>query len=249
MRIIKRIFFTIATLLLILLFLFNFYTFFCIKILKQDLAIVNGYASLEVVSGSMEPTIHIGDMIVIDTKSVDYQENDIVTFYDVNGSFVTHRILSINGEDMITKGDNNNTEDEPIPRKNIVGKYVFKVNGLGKILASFKSPFVMIMILIMGLMVCFLISTDKEGKPILTEEEKEFQEFIKSKENKINESNNNAKIKKTNVIKVEVENKSVSKEKKEKVQKSKSNSQIKNSVQKKKPNKKTTKKRTSKKSR
>lgn len=200
MKVIKRILFTIATLLLVLLFLFNFYTFFCVKILKQDLATVNGYALLEVVSGSMEPTIHIGDMIVIDTKNTNYQENDIVTFYDVNGSFVTHRILSINGEEMVTKGDNNNTQDEVMPISNIVGKYVFAIGGLGKILASFKTPFVMIMILIIGFMVCFLISTDKDGKPILTEEEKEFQEFIKNKEKK--KAKNDVEVK-TSVEKID----------------------------------------------
>ncbi len=239
MKVIKRIFFIIATVVLFFLFLFNFYTFFCIKIAKQDLATINGYALLEVVSGSMEPIIHIGDMIVIDTKTTHYQENDIVTFYDVNGSFVTHRILSIKGEDMITKGDNNNSEDESIPLKNIVGKYVFKVNGLGKILASFKSPFVMIMILIIGFMVCFLISTDKEGKPILTQEEKEFQEFIKNKEKKLNESKNDVKIKQTNVKNVDEEDKRVAK----KVQESKTSLKTKSFVPKKKLNKMSTKKR------
>ncbi len=181
MKVIKKIFIAIITIFLVLVFAFNVYNMICIKILKKDLAPIRGYALLEVVSGSMEPTIHIGDIIVINTNENAYKVNDIVTFKDINGAFVTHRILSIEEENMITKGDNNNTEDESMSTKSIIGKYVMKIPGAGKLLAAFKTPFVMIMILIIGLMVCFLISTDKDGKPILTKEEKEFQEFQNNK--------------------------------------------------------------------
>ena len=177
MKIIKRFSILLITIIIIALLAFNVYNYFCINILGQDLATINGYAVLEVVSGSMEPTIHIGDLIVIDTKYQDYKNGDIVTFYDVDNSFVTHRIVSIDEEKMITKGDANNTEDEALNIKRIVGVYVTKLNGLGKIITSFKSPFVMGMIFLIGLMVCFLVSTDKSGNPILTEEEKEFLKF------------------------------------------------------------------------
>lgn len=187
MKIIKRFSVLLITIIIITLLAFNVYNYFCINILGQDLATINGYAVLEVVSGSMEPTIHVGDLIVIDTKSQDYQSGDIVTFYDVDNSFVTHRIVSIHDEKMITKGDANNTTDEALSIKRIVGVFVTKLNGLGRIITSFKSPFVMGMIFLIGIMVCFLVSTDKRGNPILTEEEKEFLEFKeeKRKEKKI----------------------------------------------------------------
>ncbi len=177
MKIIKTISVTFVTIFLLLLLLFNIYNFFCIKILNRDLATVNGYAALEVISGSMEPTILVGDLIIIDTKEQKYQTGDIITFYDIDGSFVTHRIVSINEKSMITKGDNNNTEDEVLNIDRIVGKYITKINGFGKLTTALKSPFVMVMVLLIGIMVCFLVSTDKQGNPILTEEEKEFQKF------------------------------------------------------------------------
>ena len=210
MKIIKRIFITIVILLLVLIFLFNAYTIYCLKVLDKDLATINGYAVLEVVSGSMEPTIHIGDMIIIDTKETNFKENDIVTFYDVNGSFVTHRILSIEGEEMVTKGDYNNTQDEAMPLSSIVGKFVFRLNGTGKLITAFKKPFVMVMVLVIGIMVCFLISTDKDGKPILSEEEKEFREFQKKKLNAskkvINEKDTSVKEKENKTIEKTKEN-------------------------------------------
>lgn len=194
MRIVKKILMIIVTFFLVLLLIFNAYNFISVKILKKDVASVGGYTLLEVVTGSMEPTIHIGDLIVIQLDT-SYEVNDIVTFYDVDGSFVTHRIKAIENNQMITKGDNNNTEDEPISLDKIVGKYQFKITGAGKILSAFKSPLTMFLILVIGLLFCYLVSTDKEGRPILTEEEKEWQEFqnLKKKKGKKEEKIENEK--------------------------------------------------------
>lgn len=184
MKIFKRIIFTIFSILISIILLFNIYNFICINIMNRDITTVFGYGMLEVVSGSMEPTIHKGDIIVINTKYKDYKKGDIITFYDEEGSFVTHRIVSIVQSQVITQGDNNNTEDDAIFMDDIVGKYKFKINGGGIFLAVLKSPLTMIMILVIGVLVCIFFSTDKEGNPILDEEEKEyleFQEYLKEK--------------------------------------------------------------------
>lgn len=163
MNIIKRIIRVIVVSIIILVATFNIYNFINIKILKKDLSTINGYSILEVVSGSMEPTIKVGDLIVIDTKTTSYEENDIITFYDVNDSFVTHRIVSINDETMITRGDANDSDDDELDTSRIVGKYKFKITFLGLVLASLKSPITLILILIIGILVCYLISTDSNG--------------------------------------------------------------------------------------
>ncbi len=216
MKIVKRVLLIIITVILVLILIFNLNNFIQIKIMKKDLATLGGYAVLEVVTGSMEPTIKVGDLIVINTKEKQYKKNDIITFYDVNNSFVTHRLKEIKDDVMITKGDNNNTEDEALPVKNIVGKYIFKISGLGIILSSLKNPFVSIMILVIGILICFLISTDKFGNPILDEDEKEFQDYLKEKESKIKEDEKPNKLK-------DVWNKLKSKFKKEKPKKKKQN--------------------------
>lgn len=203
MKVVKKVLLIVITILLVLMVVFNAYNFFSLKVLKHKLTTIGGYSILEVVSGSMEPTIHVGDMIIINTKASNYQENDIVTFLDVNGSFVTHRIVSIDEEEMITKGDFNNTEDEPTKMNKIVGKYVSRIPGAGKILSSFKNPFTLVMILIIGLLFCYLISTDKNGNPIFTDEEKEFLEYQKEKNQPKKEKKNKKKketIKKEKVL-------------------------------------------------
>ncbi len=168
---------TIFILLIILLILFNVYNYINVKVLKNDLTTIKGYAILEVVSGSMEPTIKIGDIIVIDTHSPKYEINDIITFYDVNGSFVTHRIVDVNGGKMITKGDNNNSVDQDMDIDYIVGKYLFKIPFLGAFLNVFRNPLYLGLILIIGILFCYLISTDKNGKPIVKTKKKKENRF------------------------------------------------------------------------
>lgn len=176
-----------------LVLLFNVYNFISLKVLHKDLASLNGYAMLEVVSGSMEPTIHVGDIIIINTKKNNYKENDIITFKGKEGEFVTHRIIDIEDNRIVTQGDNNDTEDEPIKIEDIVGKYITKINGGGKLLSSFKSPFTMAMIFIIGLLACVLFSTDKDGNPILDQDEAEFQEFLKNKDKSNSDTKNEKK--------------------------------------------------------
>ncbi len=135
----------------------------------------------------MEPTIKIGDLIVINTNEENYGIGDIITFRDINGSFVTHRIISIEDNVMVTQGDANDSVDEEMSVSSIVGKYTMRIPGAGKLITSLKNPLVMTLILAIGVLVCFLVSTDDELKPIdLTEEEKEFLEFKKNKEKEKN---------------------------------------------------------------
>ena len=91
MKTFKRVLVGIISTLLGLILIFNIYNVICLKILHKDLATINGYGILEVVSGSMEPTINIGDLIVINTKAKDFEKNDIITFYDGNSSLSIYK--------------------------------------------------------------------------------------------------------------------------------------------------------------
>lgn len=178
MKVVRKILFILFCILFGFLLFFNVYQFVCVQLMGEKLATINGYAVLEVVSGSMEPTIHVGDLIVIDTKKTDFNENDIVTFTDDDGSFVTHRIIALNNTEMTTKGDNNNSNDPVSSTDSIVGTYVFRLGGMGILLSSLRSPFIMFMIFVVGILVCYFLSLDKEGNLILDESEKEYQEFL-----------------------------------------------------------------------
>lgn len=183
MKLLKKILLTFITIFVVFLVTFNVYNFVSIKLLHKDLALVNGYAVLEVISGSMEPTIKVGDLIIINTNEEKYGLGDIITFRDINGSFVTHRIINIEDNVMVTQGDANDSPDEEMSVSSIVGKYKIRIPGAGKLMTSLKNPLVMVLILAIGIIICFLASTDDELNPVdLTEEEKEFLEYKKNKE-------------------------------------------------------------------
>ena len=94
---------------------------------------VFGKSLLRVVTGSMEPSIHVGDYILVEkTDTNSLSEGDIISFYseqsDISGMLVTHRIVSRNEDgSYITKGDANSVSDTvSVPQENIVGKYTGK---------------------------------------------------------------------------------------------------------------------------
>lgn len=118
----------------------------------------------EVKTGSMEVKIHVGDYIVV-KKEKDYKVGDIIT-YDSNGILVTHRISKIDGDTFITKGDNNNTVDEPINKSDVVGKCLYKSDFLNFVI---RYKYVLAIVLIIVFLITMFIDND-EKEPI--EEEK-----------------------------------------------------------------------------
>lgn len=91
---------------------------------------LGGISSLIVSSGSMEPELSVGDVIII-KSCANYEVGDIIT-YNVNDEyFVTHRIIEIEGNNFVTKGDNNNVEDSQVVLKeNVEGKLILNAKIL-----------------------------------------------------------------------------------------------------------------------
>lgn len=118
-----------------------------------------GYSAYIVASGSMQPEIEVGDVIVI-TKSdeEEIEVGDVVTFIDANGNVVTHRITQIMINDgvrnYVTKGDYNGSEDVGlITYKDIRGKFSFKISQAGRVLTTIFTPVGMIMLLLFAVLV------------------------------------------------------------------------------------------------
>lgn len=95
------------------------------KVIKQDkLPRIFNYYIFNVKSGSMEKNINVGDYIIV-KKTNDIAVNDIVT-YKKDNYFITHRVIKIDKEKVITKGDKNNIADDEIKKEDIIGKYICK---------------------------------------------------------------------------------------------------------------------------
>ena len=112
-------------------------------ILTSNFNVFAGYKSFLVQSGSMEPAIMTGDIIIIRSYE-NYLKNDTITFHGSEGRVVTHRIVDIVKKDgknyFSTKGDANRSQDEDsITQDQIMGKVVLVIPKLGYLVAFSKS--------------------------------------------------------------------------------------------------------------
>ena len=121
-------------------------------VVTSNYQVFGGYRSFLIQSGSMEPSIMTGDIIV--TKSQNsYILNDVTAFHSEN-RIVTHRIIAKEekpeGVQFSTKGDANRSQDfDTITPSQIIGKVVLVIPKLGYLVAFSKTlPGFLILVLI-----------------------------------------------------------------------------------------------------
>lgn len=107
-------------------------------LMKNRMPMPFGYGAAVVLSGSMEPEFSKNDLIVV-KESQDYSINDIVVYQD-SDSLVVHRIVSMEGDSVVTKGDANNVADDPIHVSNIKGEVIFCIPAVGALISFLKTP-------------------------------------------------------------------------------------------------------------
>ena len=106
-----------------------------------------GWQVFTVVSGSMEPVYHVGDLLYVrPTDPADLQPGDVITFV-MNEQLVvgTHRSVEVEdtGERLYfyTKGDANAAMDAaPVAQENVLGTPVFSIPLLGYVAAFVQQP-------------------------------------------------------------------------------------------------------------
>lgn len=155
--------------------------FILLNILSMNNKSLFGFRIYRVISGSMQPALQIGDVIII-KKANNYAEKDIIT-YDNGLTTITHRIKSIDGDEIITEGDANDAPDKPITKDRILGKYFFRISTFSvfSIMLTGKTIY-LIMVLVLFAILLFAIS-DRVTKN-LEYRRNNFKKVIKEKENK-----------------------------------------------------------------
>ncbi len=104
-----------------------------------------GYRVFNVVSGSMEPTYSVGDLIYVKAVNVnDIKEGTPITFV-LNEDLVvaTHRVIKVDAENQrfYTKGDANDTADAaPVHFNNVLGVPQFSIPLLGYVSDFIQNP-------------------------------------------------------------------------------------------------------------
>ena len=153
MKIVKlalKIFNIILIIVLSAVVLFNGIGIFKRLVLKEQIPLVLGYGNAVIITGSMEPEIMHGDMVIVH-KQKDYEIMDIVA-YQGNSRPVTHRIVGKTANGYITQGDVNNIDDGEIEHSRIIGKVIKTIPRVGSTILFLQSP-LGILILIIGLFV------------------------------------------------------------------------------------------------
>ena len=164
----RKIFQVIISILLViigLLLILSLYNFFSVKIQKKDYTNYFGYTTFNITSGSMEPTILVDDYVFVKINEKNIKKGDIITF-KTNNTIITHRVVKIDKDTITTRGDNNNVDDEPIQKKNIIGKVVHIGHDYGIYLKIIKTPQVFITFFISIILMDIALGEDKEVSKI-----------------------------------------------------------------------------------
>lgn len=164
---------------------------------------VMGFSVFRVLTGSMEPEIPEGSLLLVRQVDADtIQVGDVISFFSpdptLEGAVNTHRVVDIRtgngGRTFYTKGDANVLEDAyPVREDMVVGKAVHVFTGLGKVVAVLSNPLVfgsVILLPLLGILLWNLWRAVKIARDLARQEEeaavrqalKEIKE--KQKENK-----------------------------------------------------------------
>jgi signal peptidase len=105
-----------------------------------------------VYTGSMEPAIPVGSVVVI--KPVDpetLKTGDVICFkLSEPTTTVTHRLFNITNEGFITKGDANEDPDQwTVKKENVIGKVILTIPFIGYIGYFVRTPIGFILLIIL----------------------------------------------------------------------------------------------------
>lgn len=185
----KKILYYVLFLVIVLPFLiFNLTLIIKSKLYPDKIADFMGYKPFIVMSGSMETTINIGDLVIVKkVNSSSIHAGDIIAFK--NGNIViSHRVKEVINDSgtykFKTKGDNNNVADDFIVNSDAIeGIFVNKIPGLGSILLFLGKPIGLLMVILVIIIVSTALYFVKFGYSTKDAElMREFQEFKRNKE-------------------------------------------------------------------
>lgn len=116
----------------------GFYLFNAYNLAGNAMPMPFGVGAAIVLSGSMEPTLSVNDLVIVKEQD-SYQVDDIVVYQERN-YMVIHRVISVGKEVLQTQGDANNVSDEPISLANVKGKMIAHIPAVGAVVQIIKTP-------------------------------------------------------------------------------------------------------------
>lgn len=127
----------IFTVLLGLLLAANIISIVQTVVLGEKMPMLFGYGRAVVLTGSMEPAVMPGDMVIVHEQD-SYLTGDVV-MYKAN-SYITHRIVETTDSGYITQGDANNAPDGEIRNDQVVGRVTLVIPKAGYVTEFLTTP-------------------------------------------------------------------------------------------------------------
>lgn len=156
LKIIKNLIINLIIFILGIIAVIAIWTSMQLNVQNKEYVDILGYSIFSTATGSMSPTMEIGDIVVVKIGEK-AKEKDIIT-YKKDNEFITHRIIKIDGESIIAKGDNNNTQDEEITKDAIVGKVIYIINNVEVWKKVFSDTSVIIPVVLTVILFVLLVS-------------------------------------------------------------------------------------------
>ena len=118
-----------------------------------------GFSVYTVVTGSMEPEIMIGDIVIVrKVPQAEIKIGDNITF--LRGDMViTHKVMKTTENGFITQGVANNTADSEVPYTSVYGKVIFKSTVIGAIYEIVGSPYGFLFVIVVPLFLFVIYET------------------------------------------------------------------------------------------
>lgn len=167
LKILVKILQKIIVAVLIFVAVINIFVIGARLILKEDLPSVFGFTQAVVLSGSMEPVLSVGDVVIYKSRD-EYEIGDVVIFHQ-DDYFVTHRIVGETENGFITQGDANNTADKDVLYAEMIeGEMVLALSNAGTVMNFIKTPVGIICVILLAFVIIEV--------PNFTKKEEEIQE-------------------------------------------------------------------------
>lgn len=129
----------------------------------------SGWKALSVQTGSMKPAIDTGDMVLVHhVPASDLQIGDVITYINPTNKkqTITHRLVAINGPQLIVKGDANRSADAPVSAPSVIGKVSYSLPHVGNALNFTRKPLGMWTLLAVGVYLPALLIMISEIKKL-----------------------------------------------------------------------------------
>lgn len=111
---------------------------------KGPLPMPLGHGAAVVESGSMEPTMPKGSLLLLESPGA-LGVGDVVVYEAADG-YVVHRVVAVEGSQLICKGDANDAADAPVSAAAVVAVVVGCVPVLGGVIGAVGAPAAMLVI-------------------------------------------------------------------------------------------------------